>query len=101
MLNKNQICPFHESFRTREVFSIALYMYFTKNVFGVKLYNEKNKKMCIKLSQFENSLHLYLYLVLLGSEKTDLDHEGDKGFENAIPIEQKNTEKLYIIDNFL
>lgn len=85
MLNKNQISPSHDSFRTREVFSIALNMYFTKNVFGVKLYNEKNKKMCIKLSQFENSLHLYLYLVLLGSEKTDLDHEGDKGFENAIP----------------
>lgn len=57
--------------------------------------------MCIKISQFENSLHLYLYLVLLGSEKTDLDHEGDKGFENAIPYRKKNTEKLYIIDNFL
>lgn len=57
--------------------------------------------MCIKISQFENSLHLYLYLVLLGSEKTDLDHEGDKGFENVIPYRKKNTEKLYIINNFL
>lgn len=59
-------------------------MYFIKNVFGVKLYNEKNKKMCIKLSQFENSLYFYLYFVFFGLEKIDLDYEGDKGFENVI-----------------
>lgn len=65
-------------------FFIVLYMYFIKNVFGVKLYNEKNKKMCIKLSQFENSLYFYLYFVFFGLEKIDLDYEGDKGFENVI-----------------